>query len=134
MGQDAASFQRSGEAGGGLATLAQEVVPGGPGASRAEAAARDRVLDRIAGLVGEIDRRIHRQIEAVLHHERFQRLEASWRGLQYLVGLVSPGDNVLVRMLNVRWGELRRDFRLWLSVFQRRPGFWCRAGGMASHR
>ena len=48
-------------------------------------------------------------LNAVLHHQAFQRLEASWRGLKYLVDQ-TPTSNVLkVKVLNVSKDELFAD-------------------------
>src|ERR671928_445094 len=33
--------------------------------------------------IGQIDALISRQLNAILHHEDFQSLEAAWRGLHY---------------------------------------------------
>jgi type VI secretion system ImpC/EvpB family protein len=49
------------------------------------------------------------QVNAILHHPRFQRLEASWRGLQFLVERLPEGENIKVRILDVSWRELARD-------------------------
>lgn len=35
----------------------------------------------IAGIIAEIDKRISAQINQILHHEAFQKLEGTWRGL-----------------------------------------------------
>jgi len=59
--------------------------------------------------VAAIDRSIGEQIDAVLHHPVFQRLEASWRGLEGLIGRVAPRTNVKVKLLSVSWRELVRD-------------------------
>lgn len=59
-----------------------------------------------------IDALVARQLDEILHHPRFQRLEASWRGLQYLVATEAECDqtlNIKVRVLNVAWVELSRD-------------------------
>jgi type VI secretion system ImpC/EvpB family protein len=47
-----------------------------------------------------------------LHHASFQKLEASWRGLHYLVQQASAeGDpSVRVKLLNASWKDLERDF------------------------
>jgi type VI secretion system ImpC/EvpB family protein len=70
---------------------------------------------RLAQSVAEIDQLISDQLNAVLHHPRFQRLEASWRGLQMLVDAVAAerlrgSTNIMIRMLNVSWREIHRDF------------------------
>ncbi|MEO1498404.1 MAG: type VI secretion system contractile sheath large subunit [Planctomycetota bacterium] len=62
--------------------------------------------------VAAIDTLLNDQLNAILHTDRFRRLEASWRGLRYLVDRVDEeGDpNTKVRALNVSWRELTRDF------------------------
>lgn len=59
--------------------------------------------------VARLDALINRQVNAVLHHPRFQKLEASWRGLRYLVEQKGDAENVKVRVLSVSWQELARD-------------------------
>jgi type VI secretion system ImpC/EvpB family protein len=59
-----------------------------------------------------IDQLINEQVNAILHHERFQKLEASWRSLRQLVDWVDDFDEpdaVRVRALNISWRELVRD-------------------------
>ncbi len=41
--------------------------------------------------IARIDAMLARQVNAVLHHGRFQQLEASWRGLWYLTGQAKQG-------------------------------------------
>ncbi len=60
--------------------------------------------------IAQIDALLSRQVNVILHHPSFQRLEASWRGLQFLVGKLPEGEeNVKIRILNVSWRELSRD-------------------------
>jgi type VI secretion system ImpC/EvpB family protein len=59
--------------------------------------------------VARLDALVNRQLNAILHHPAFQKLEASWRGLRYLVHQVEEGENIKVRVLNVSWKELVRD-------------------------
>lgn len=66
-------------------------------------------IDRV---IVEMDRRINEQLDAILHHPRFQRLEASWRGLHYLASVEAEYDeelSVKIRVLNVSWSELAKD-------------------------
>ena len=56
-----------------------------------------------------IDDVLSRQLDAVLHHPAFQRLEASWRGLQDLTDRVDVRANVKVRVFSATWTELVRD-------------------------
>ncbi|MFT5322562.1 MAG: type VI secretion system protein ImpD [Planctomycetaceae bacterium] len=59
--------------------------------------------------IARIDDLIEKQVNAILHHERFQQLEASWSGLRWLVNEVPDGANIRVRALNVKLRELSRD-------------------------
>jgi len=61
--------------------------------------------------VAEIDQLISDQLNAILHHPEFQRLEASWRGLKYLVAQTESGPMVKIKLLNAKKAELSKDFR-----------------------
>lgn len=60
-------------------------------------------------LLVTIDDLLNRQLNAILHHPDFQKLEASWRGLLYLVTCRERGKNVRIRVLDLTWAELSRD-------------------------
>jgi type VI secretion system ImpC/EvpB family protein len=70
---------------------------------------RRQMLVVLARDIAQIDRLLTRQVNAVLHHPDFQKLEASWRGLEYLVRQVPAGSAVKVRVLHLPWNELCRD-------------------------
>ena len=55
---------------------------------------RAQVLALLVRTIARIDGLLTRQLNAVLHHPDFQRLEASWRGLEYLVRQVPAGSAV----------------------------------------
>ena len=61
--------------------------------------------------VALIDRLINDQVNAILHHPGFQRLEASWRGLAFLTGREDSEDapSVKIKVMDVSWSELGRD-------------------------
>ena len=59
--------------------------------------------------IAEIDRRVSDQLNAVMHHPRFLKLEGSWRGLHYLVSSSETGTSLKIRMLNASKRELSRD-------------------------
>jgi len=73
---------------------------------------KDRVVRRLNRDVAAIDRLLNDQLNAILHHPAFQKLEASWRGVRYLVDRVDEeGErNVKVKILSASWRELERDF------------------------
>jgi type VI secretion system ImpC/EvpB family protein len=81
----------------------------GPLKSRPGGTLRDEVIGQLTRDIAGIDRLLNEQLNAVLHHPAFQKLEAAWRGLHYLVGQTPAGRNIKIRVLNVSWRELARD-------------------------
>jgi len=59
--------------------------------------------------IKEIDKKLSAQLNEVMHHESFQKLEGSWRGLHYLVHQSETGDMLKIRLLNVTKKELSKD-------------------------
>jgi type VI secretion system protein ImpC len=59
--------------------------------------------------VSEIDKKLSTQLDAVLHHPDFQKLEGTWRGLHYLVHQTETGDSLKIRVLNVTKRDLFKD-------------------------
>ena len=66
--------------------------------------------DRIHSLIGKIDRLISRQLAEIMHHQNFQRLEGSWRGLKYLVANTATAEDLKVKFLDLKKAELIADF------------------------
>lgn len=67
------------------------------------------VVLRIEALLARIDVMLARQVDAVLHHPAFQRLEAGWRNLRYLLDQCGGADDVRVRVMSATWREVTRD-------------------------
>lgn len=59
--------------------------------------------------IARIDELINGQVNAILHHPSFQKLEASWRGLLFLVNQQPAEANIKIRVLNLSWKDLARD-------------------------
>jgi len=60
--------------------------------------------------IASIDALMSAQLTAILHAPAFWALEATWAGVEYLAGVIDKGDRVRLRILNVSWPELARDF------------------------
>lgn len=69
----------------------------------------DDVLAALDRDIAALDAMIADQLDAILHAPRLQRLEATWRGVDWLVHGIEAGARVKVRLLNVGWAELCRD-------------------------
>ncbi len=59
--------------------------------------------------ISAIDKLISDQLNEVMHHKDFQKLEASWRGLSYLVNKTETGEHLKIRVMNVSKKELLKD-------------------------
>jgi len=59
--------------------------------------------------IARLDQMISAQINAVIHHPRFQSLEASWRGLWYLAHQQFDSKQVKIKLLSITWQEVTRD-------------------------
>jgi type VI secretion system protein ImpC len=70
--------------------------------------ARDAEM-MINARIAQIDHLLSLQLNEILHHEQFQKLEGSWRGLKYLMDNSETGVGLKIRVLNVTKKELLRD-------------------------
>lgn len=61
-------------------------------------------------MIAELDRKICRQVDAILHHPDFQRLEGAWRSLKFLVDRTDFRENNRIEILNVSKEKLLEDF------------------------
>ncbi|MBM3117679.1 type VI secretion system contractile sheath large subunit [Jeongeupia naejangsanensis] len=59
--------------------------------------------------IDQIDALIGKQLDEILHHKDVQRLEASWRGLHYLVMNTETSTRLKLRLLDVSQQELQND-------------------------
>jgi len=75
-------------------TLAQQALG-------AAALISDDVLLTIQSLVGELDRKLTEQVNRIIHHEDFKKLEGTWRGLYHLVSNTETDEMLKIRVLNV---------------------------------
>ncbi len=67
------------------------------------------IIDAINRSIADIDYIINDQLNAIIHHPRFQALESSWRGLQYLTNKADGIKNIKIKLLNINWAEIARD-------------------------
>ncbi len=61
--------------------------------------------------IAQIDHLISLQLNEILHHEEFQRLEATWRGLKYLLSQTETSVMLKIKILNVSKKELLKDLQ-----------------------
>jgi len=68
----------------------------------------DKVL--IDGLVAQLDAKISDQLDEILHHEAFQKLESAWTSLKFLVDRTDFRKNARIEVLNVSKDSLLESF------------------------
>ena len=61
--------------------------------------------------IAQIDHLLSLQLNEILHHPEFQKLEGSWRGLQYLLKQSETGTMLKIKVLNVSKKDLLRDLQ-----------------------
>jgi type VI secretion system protein ImpC len=61
--------------------------------------------------IAEIDRKVSEQLNQIMHHQRFLKLEGSWRGLNYLVMNSETGTSLKIRMLQMSKKEMAKDLQ-----------------------
>lgn len=59
--------------------------------------------------IAQIDHLLSIQLNEILHHPSFQKLEGSWRGLKYLMDNSETGVGLKIRVFNASKKELLRD-------------------------
>ena len=67
--------------------------------------------DESAERIAQLDRRLSAQLAEILHHPDFRRLEATWRGLHYLVYRAETGTMLKIRVFHATKAELLEDVK-----------------------
>jgi type VI secretion system protein ImpC len=77
-----------------VSTLAEQVLEG-------QALISDDAISTINSIIAEIDAKLTEQVNLILHHEDFQALEGSWRGLHHLVNNTETDEMLKIRVMNI---------------------------------
>src|SRR5688572_30171880 len=64
----------------------------------------------VDNMIAEIDEKMSRQLDVILHHSAFQKLESAWRGLKLVVDRTDFRENVKINLLNASKDDLLTDF------------------------
>jgi type VI secretion system protein ImpC len=65
-----------------------------------------RTFDRA---IAAIDRKVSAQLNEIMHHEKFLKMEGTWRGLHHLIMNSETGTSLKIRVLNASKRDLNRD-------------------------
>jgi type VI secretion system protein ImpC len=71
----------------------------------------DDAVRTIELIIAEIDRKLTEQINLVIHHPDFQKLEGTWRGISYLVNNTETDEHLKIRVLNLNKKDLSKTLK-----------------------
>ena len=71
----------------------------------------DDVLKSIESIIAEIDKKLSEQINLVMHHADYQKLEGAWRGLHHLVTHTETDELLKIRVMNVSKNEVAKTLK-----------------------
>ncbi|MFT3925129.1 MAG: type VI secretion system contractile sheath large subunit [Myxococcales bacterium] len=66
----------------------------------------DDTVISIKGLIAQIDAKLSSQVNEILHHPDFQKLEGAWRGLHHLVNNTETDEMLKIRVMPISKQEL----------------------------
>lgn len=61
--------------------------------------------------IAVVDQMLSRQMDEILHHPKFQEMESSWRGVEFVIKRCDFRKNVRVNLLDVTKEEITQDFQ-----------------------
>jgi type VI secretion system protein ImpC len=108
-----------------VSRFVDEVVQGHMAPSRT-------TLAMINARIRQIDEALSLQLNEILHAPEFQKLEATWRGLKYLVSETETGPMLKIKIFNASKAALLDDFEengfdqsaLWTRVYEHEYGMY----------
>ena len=65
----------------------------------------------IEAMIASLDKKLTEQVNKIIHHEDFQKLESAWRGLHYLVNNTETDEQLKIRVMNVSKQELGKTLK-----------------------
>ncbi|MFT0547405.1 type VI secretion system contractile sheath large subunit [Allopusillimonas ginsengisoli] len=61
-------------------------------------------------MIASLDHKLCQQVDAIMHHESFQKMESAWRSLKFLIDRTDFRENNRIEILNVSKQTLLDDF------------------------
>ncbi|KFK63321.1 type VI secretion protein, partial [Vibrio vulnificus] len=61
-------------------------------------------------MISEIDQKLSKQVDAILHNEEVQAIESTWRGLKFLVDHTDFRENIQIELISAKKDEVLDDF------------------------
>lgn len=76
----------------------------------------DDAVNSIQAIIAQIDQKLSEQVNVILHHEEFQKLEGAWRGLHYMVTNTETDELLKIKVLNISKKELAKTLKKFKGV------------------
>ncbi len=92
-----------------VATLAQQALAD-------TALISEDAVASINAIIAQIDKKLTEQVNEIIHHEEFTKLEGAWRGLHHLVNNTETDETLKVRVMNVTKQELGKTLKKFKGV------------------
>ncbi len=90
-------------------TLAQQVLTD-------ENLILDDAVNSINAIIAEIDLKLSQQVNLILHHAEFQKLEGAWRGLHHLVNHTETDEMLKIRVMPISKQDLNKTLKKFKGV------------------
>jgi type VI secretion system protein ImpC len=65
----------------------------------------------IQAIIAELDKKLSAQVNEIIHHQDYQQLEGSWRGLHYLVNNTETDTMLKIRVMNISKKDLHKTLK-----------------------
>jgi len=85
-------------------TLAQQAL------SQTQLIGKD-VTKSIQAMIAAIDAKLTEQVNKIIHHPDYQKLESAWRGLAYMVNNTETDENLKIRVMDISKQELAKNLK-----------------------
>src|SRR6056297_4096380 len=59
---------------------------------------KEDILDTVDEMIAQLDAKLTEQTNEILHHPEFQKIESSWRGLEYIVNNAEPDATMKIKV------------------------------------
>ncbi|PIF76415.1 type VI secretion system protein ImpC [Variovorax sp. 54] len=69
------------------------------------------VTRSIQAMIAAIDAKLTDQVNKIIHHPDYQKLESAWRGLHYMVNNTETDENLKIRVMDISKVELAKNLK-----------------------
>ncbi len=72
---------------------------------------KEDILDTVEAMIARLDEKLTEQMNEIIHHPEYQKIESAWRGLAYFVNNSEPDSTMRIKVMNIGKAELERELR-----------------------